>query len=201
MGLDKARLAAPCGQTLAAATAATLGRVTRGEIALVRRGPADGLPWVRHDGTPLRVVREPAREPHALWGVVSALEDARGVVITAPCDLPFLDEETVRRLVAGGPGGVAEVGGRVQPLLAVWPPEAVGRLRKSIARHRPATEAVADFRRVVVPPESVVNVNRPEEICWVGPLARLRERTPSWSAVMAEGERSRLRARGVLTWE
>src|ERR1700722_18064825 len=70
------------------------------------------------------VLHEPERPRHPLCGVITALEYAATcsptpAVVLVACDMPFLNGALLRWLATeiDGPA-VAEVGGRLQPLLA-----------------------------------------------------------------------------------
>lgn len=114
---------------------------------------------------------EPDEPQHPLTGVVHALRRAAGApVLCLAVDLPLLDAATLRALlaapVAGSPCVVASAGGRLQPLCALWHPqalEALLRLPGDVAM----ADAVASLDPVVVPvadPRQFTNVNRPEDL-------------------------------------
>ncbi|MCA9489541.1 MAG: molybdenum cofactor guanylyltransferase [Myxococcales bacterium] len=199
MGVDKAR--APWrDRPLAVAVAEGL-RAVCGRVALVRRGD-DGLPWAWMDGAPLEVLLEPeAPDRHPLWGVAHALRSASTpLVAVVPCDLPGLDAETWERLVAEAPA-VASDGERIHPLVAVIPRSWADRAASLAADGAGARALVSACTEVVVPRGALVDRNRPEDL-GRGPIARLRSRLPRLPATVVarilDGERERLRARGIL---
>jgi molybdenum cofactor guanylyltransferase len=76
-------------------------------------------------GSPLpeidcEVVREPDTPVHPLRGILTALEVCDGPVLTLGCDMPFVTAELLRWLVEREPAAVAEIDGRLEPLLALY---------------------------------------------------------------------------------
>lgn len=201
MGSDKAR--APWGGwPLAVATLASLQAVSE-RVALVRRGAPDGLPWGRPDGRPVEVLFEPDDgEPHPLRGVVTALGAARGpFALVVPCDVPGLSPESLRRLVAAAPA-VAVDPERRHPLVGVFPTADRARAEALAREGAPVHAFAAPFRTVELPPADLRNLNRPEDLPRPGPVAALLAGLP-WldpvtAARVAQGERGRLAARGVV---
>lgn len=108
-----------------------------------------------------------------LGGVLTALTrtDAELLVVVA-CDLPWLDGETVGRVVAAAGDPDMDVGvawtDRPEPLLAAW---RVGPCLEAVARafasgERAVHAVLADLRCAPVPvaPSAVHNVNRPGDL-------------------------------------
>ena len=197
MGSDKARL--PSGPAFDRPHAAALAEVLEAAgctATLVRRGPADGLPWIRSDGRPIPVIRESADgRRHPLNGVVSALEAAAGPALIVPCDVVGLTIEMVQ-VLAREPG-VAVVQGRLHPLVAHLPAPLLGVARALAAEGRPARELVDDLPQI--PLDGLVDRNTSTGP-W--PLERLLARL-SWMSVaqrerVARSESFRQRARGVV---
>lgn len=201
MGADKARL--PWGGVpLAVATAASLAPVAE-RVVLVRRGAPDGLPWVGVDGRPLEVVVEPDDGPaHPLHGVATALRAARGeLVLVVPCDVPGLSPESLRALVARAPA-VASDGSRRHPLVGVFRTADAGRA-EALARAGGRVHTFAEASpEVVLPDRELANLNRREDLPGPGPVATLLAGLPflddATAARVAEGERGRLAARGIV---
>ncbi len=200
MGFDKARVSWG-GVPLAIAVHASLEAVC-GRVALVRRGAADGLPWARRDGTDVEVLREADEgDTHPLNGVVTALEAARtDVALVVPCDVPGLSATTLRALIRAAPA-VAHDGQRRHPLVGVFPVAWLGRAR-TLAASGGSVHAFAEgAEEVRVDPAELVNLN---DRAALGPgpiralLARLPFLDPGEAARVAEGERGRLLARGML---
>jgi molybdenum cofactor guanylyltransferase len=113
---------------------------------------------------------EPEAPSHPRVGLVHALERAGGrPVIVCAGDLPFVTAAVLRRLLAppagGAPALVPRAGGRLQPLLARYEPEALAMLRDA-----PAGEALTASvealkpEAVELPEEAFVNVNTPEDL-------------------------------------
>ncbi len=200
MGSDKARL--PGGPALDRPCAVVLAEVLEEagcEATLVRRGSPDGLPWPRSDGGALTVLRESDAGPrHPLNGVVTALEDAAGPALIVPCDVLGLTVEHVRSLLECP--AVAEVGGRLHPLIAHLPPTLLEPARRLVAAGGSARKLVRDLPRR--PLEGLVDRNRPDPTRNLWPLDRLLARL-SWTSEsdrdrIARGECVRQRARGVV---
>lgn len=114
---------------------------------------------------------EPDLPRHPAVGVRHALRTAAGrTVLCVAVDLPWLDGATLRRLLAADDGKhacvVAESGGRLQPLCALWRPAALAALagaeeglpmRELVRRAEPLRVAFED-------PQAFVNVNTPGEL-------------------------------------
>lgn len=140
-------------------------RAVLADVAVVaKRGgelptlPADVALWV-----------EPPAPQHPLAGIVHALRVADGrAVLVCAVDLPLVDADTVRRLVASRDGSsavVAAADGRLQPLLGVYEPAALAALSRAPA-DAPLTDVVSALapRIVAVSREVLINVNRPNDI-------------------------------------
>lgn len=121
----------------------------------------------------VRVVREPALPRHPLVGIVHALRSAGGrPVIVCAGDLPFITPEALRALGATDPEGAPAVvatdpGGALQPLLAVYRPEAAALLEPAAREGTAALRSVVAGlrpRRVSVAPELLFNVNAGEDL-------------------------------------
>ena len=109
---------------------------------------------------------EPEEPQHPLLGIVEALRRAGGrPVLIAACDMPLLDEATVRMLAAADPQGAPAVIAAdergLQPLLGCYQPDALPRLVGNLAAARPLRELVEELepRIVHVPSERLFNVN------------------------------------------
>lgn len=97
-------------------------------------------------------------------------------VVSVPTDTPFLPSDLVKRLGAALEDAGAEVacaasGGRVHPVIALWPVAARFSLRKSMVEEglRRADRWLARFRVATVdypsePVDPFFNVNRPEDL-------------------------------------
>lgn len=202
MGVDKARLPVPGRWPMAVHVASVLAEVC-GRVALVRRGPPDGLPWIRPDGTPLEVVCEAdVGAPHPLYGVATACAAARTpLLLVVTTDVPSLTAGALRALIDGyEPGAmvVASDGDRVHPLVALVPRSAGPEAEQAARDGTSATAFFRDALRVVLPTEVLRNVNRWEDAGVADPLAALSARLPEVSDRALDGERTRLLQRGVL---
>ncbi len=112
-----------------------------------------------------------------LAGILAALVWARGAhpsaaaVLTVPADTPFLPRDLAERLAATGAPAVAASGGRIHPVVGLWPLALEAGLRKALreeglrkvedwtARLGPA---VVDFASMPLDP--FFNVNTPEDL-------------------------------------
>lgn len=104
---------------------------------------------------------------HPLAGIVAALRRAEGKrVAVVACDMPAVTTQVLLRLAEAGPGTVVSRSAEgLEPLAAVYDPEAVEALTKALDRELPLREAVeslAPFELEVVEAE-VANVNRPAD--------------------------------------
>ncbi len=157
MGSDKARLLRD-GIPWAVQVALALGPHCS-QVRIVRH-EAEEPGWTWPDGTAIDVVVDaPGEGRHPLWGLVAAMRAAQTArVVVAPCDLEGLTGEHVSALLAAGPA-VAEVDGRVQPLLGVFEASEAGRA-EDVAR---AGGSVMGFVRGVgrVELSGIRNVNAP----------------------------------------
>jgi molybdopterin-guanine dinucleotide biosynthesis protein A len=119
----------------------------------------------------VEVLQEPAEPHHPLVGIICALHAAAGrPVLIAAGDLPFLDLESLRRLLAGPAGAAVIAAGPrsgPQPLLGVYRPAALAPLQAAAdAGTAPMREVVLSLRAtlVAVPEDALFNVNTPEDL-------------------------------------
>jgi len=141
-GRDKARLSF-CGQPLLRRVAERLGRVT-GEVLVSGRDPADcglGVPWLPD--------ALPGFGPAS--GVLTVLAAVGRPCLVVSCDLPFLDEATLVRLLTAWRHRPRHVlmttfriveTGYVESLVAVYEPGGVPLLRESLARGEPRLSGI-----------------------------------------------------------
>jgi len=91
-----------------------------------------------------RLIGEPAEPRHPLVGILAALDAATDrPVLALACDMPFVTAELLAWLASREPPCVAKVGGRLEPLLALYGPAAAPALRAALAAELPLREAVA----------------------------------------------------------
>lgn len=168
MGRDKALLASG-GETLLDRTVRVLRSCATDILIVGRNGSADSsVRWIP-DG-------EPGRGP--LAGLVDGLHAARFPhVMAVACDLPFLDERVLRRLLtlaAGHDAVVPVIGSRAQPLHAIYMKHALpilekrfaggdGSLRDAIRALRVRWVHEAELIDLDSQLRSFVNVNTPED--------------------------------------
>jgi molybdopterin-guanine dinucleotide biosynthesis protein A len=130
MGRDKARLSW-AGEPLASRVAARV-RAACGQAVLVGGGAGrsyEDLGWPWWPDPPELAGAGP------LAGLLTALTIAERILLVA-CDLPAIEPELLRRIVAlarGRPAGIPVIGGRLQPLCAVYGSEVAAQARASIA--------------------------------------------------------------------
>jgi len=207
MGADKARLPYPAGLAMAVTVAATLSEVCQ-SVALVRRGEADGLPWMDAGGDSLTVLRDVAgADAHPLWGVYTALQHCPTEwALVVPCDVPHLRREDVERLVVEGcsnsSGGVAWDGERVHPLVGVFRSQWADAIAAHAMEGKAATRFMASARKVPLPSASLRNINRWSDTGLPHPLELLCERLgvvdPLAQRRLMDGERMRLARQGMV---
>jgi molybdopterin-guanine dinucleotide biosynthesis protein A len=150
------------GRPLAAYPAAALAGVCD-RVAIVAK-PGSELPYLpgveRWD--------EPAEPQHPVAGIIHALEHTGRPVLVVAADMPYVTPDACASVMAGGgsaPAAVAVAAGVLQPLLAVYAPAALDRLRAAPpdGRLTDIVEALAPGR-VAVPPAIVRSVNTPEDL-------------------------------------
>ena len=201
MGIDKARVPIPHRWPMAVTVACVL-REAGHEVALIRRGEPDGLPWRWPDGGDMVVLYEPDDgDAHPLWGVATAMMAATTeAVVVVPCDVPFLTPADVQHLASAAPQ-VASDGERVHPLVACLPAAWARRAADAANAGSSVRRFVAGLPEVRLPAAHLRNVNRWEDGGVADPIDVLRTRLSFLSEAalneVVEGERKRLAARGV----
>ena len=199
MGVDKARVPYPGPEPMAVTLARTLS-VACERVALVRRGPADGLPW-ELEGSSLMVIRDRGEgAPHPLHGIAAGLRAARSEhVLFVSCDVPHLTVADVRALQVGEPC-VAFDGERVHPLVAVYPRSWADRAEAMAGRGASVRSFAEGLRRITLQAASLANFNRWSEVGRPGPVRALLSRLGALGDEerIAAGELARLAAAGVM---
>jgi molybdopterin-guanine dinucleotide biosynthesis protein A len=107
---------------------------------------------------------EPDEPRHPAAGIAHALERAGEPVLVCAADMPFVTAEACRALIAAAPALAAN--DRLQPLLAVYAPEAVPTLRAAAEAGQPLTRAVEslEMARVTVPAEVTRSIDSLEDL-------------------------------------
>jgi molybdopterin-guanine dinucleotide biosynthesis protein A len=169
MGSDKALLALPGGETLAAHAARRLAAVCA-EVVLADRGRCT-VPGL------LSVPDGPGSGPAA--GLLGAARRFPGrTLLTLACDLPSVPVPLLALLAAGEADWVVpRWSGGLEPLCALWGPEALALLAEQVAAGLYALHPLAGDERLAVrflegdalaacgtPEEMFWNVNRPEDV-------------------------------------
>jgi molybdopterin-guanine dinucleotide biosynthesis protein A len=112
---------------------------------------------------------EPDDPRHPIAGITHALERAREPILVCAADMPFVTADVLGELAGelqpGRKAAVASCGGRLEPLLAAYAPEALPVLAAAAPREplRRSAESLQPVQ-VEVPPEVVFNVNTPEDL-------------------------------------
>lgn len=195
MGTDKARLPQH-GWPMAVWLLGLLEEAGH-DAFLVRRGAPDGLPWVRPDGRPVEVVREPEQgDRHPLWGVATALRHANGPVIIVPCDVPAMTVAVVEALAQPG----VAVGERRHPLVAHVPLELLESVEEGAREGVSAGAVLSTLPDIPVDANALRDRNTAAE--WRDPMQETLGfmRGEVWATAF-RGERERRRARGILVPE
>jgi molybdenum cofactor guanylyltransferase len=155
------------GRPLAAYPAAALAGVCE-RVAVVCKAHTE-LPelggWV---GTEPVRWNEPDEPQHPLTGILHALERAGGPVLVCAADMPFVTADALRTLLqaaGGAPAVVAVADGVLQPVLGLYAPAALERLRAAPA-DAPLTHTVESLEpaRAALPPALVRSVDTAEEL-------------------------------------
>jgi molybdenum cofactor guanylyltransferase len=178
------------GRPLVARVVSTVGSAGLDPIVVAK--PDSPLP-------PLdcRVLSEPSEPRHPLTGLLTALRASAGRgVIAIACDMPLVPAKFLRWLAEiDAPVAVCEVGGRLEPLLGRYAPEASAALAAALADGAAMREAVAALDPHVVtereiarfgdPARIVFNVNSPEDLAAAERLLGRSEPEPSSRASAA----------------
>lgn len=111
---------------------------------------------------------EPDQPRHPLTGIVNALETAGAPVLVCAADMPFVTADACRSLLqaAGStPAVVASAGGVLQPVLGLYAPAALERL-KAAPSGDPLTRTIEslDPARVALPPALVRSIDTAEDL-------------------------------------
>jgi molybdopterin-guanine dinucleotide biosynthesis protein A len=97
------------------------------------------------------ILREPAEPTHPLLGIATALESVGRPLVVCPCDMPLLPGALLAHLAARPePQVTLSRGGRLEPLVGRYSPEAAPSLREAAEAGLPARETVADLEPVVL---------------------------------------------------
>jgi molybdenum cofactor guanylyltransferase len=133
---------------------------------IVLAKPGDSLPVLTE-----RVVYDRAPTRHPLSGLLAALAFAAErspapAVVALACDMPFLSSQLLEWLAGFEEPAVAEVDGRLQPLLARYLPTHIPTLEQAMRHERPLREAVAQLglRRIGEP--ELVRFGAPRRLCF-----------------------------------
>ena len=164
MGIDKATLRLADGSAMLERVRSALIPVSR-SIRLVRRRNQAG---VAHMSSDLGVVYDLGGEqPHPLWGIEAALRScSTDFALIVACDLPALPTLFLQSLIAQAcpHGVVASCGGRVHPLVGLYPKRLTDAALQG-AREEISMRAFSEAcRRFEGRPEWFRNVNAPTDL-------------------------------------
>lgn len=145
------------GRPLAAYAAGALASVCERVVVVAKRDSE--LPEL--DGVERWI--EPDEPRHPLTGIIHALERVGEPVLICAADMPFVTAEAVGELIEKS--AIATAGGRLQPLLGVYRPEWLERLRDA-PEDAPLTRTAEalDPPLVDLPEELVRSIDTPEAL-------------------------------------
>ena len=121
-------------------------------------------------GAEVKALIDPPGLEGPLAGLASALRVARPVVLTIPCDMPFLPDDLPDRLAAALPGhraALAASGGHVHPVCGLWRTDALANVRGYAASGRRSLIGFAQsigYAEVEWAGNPFFNVNSPEQL-------------------------------------
>jgi molybdopterin-guanine dinucleotide biosynthesis protein A len=149
------------GRPLAARVAATVGSAGLDPVVVAK--PDSPLPALD-----CRVLTEPSEPRHPLTGLLAALgaSAGRGIVAIA-CDMPLVPARLLVWLAQRGEhrqAAVCEVGGRLEPLLGRYAPEASESLARSLVAGESMRDAVAALDLRVIGERELARFGDPEQI-------------------------------------
>lgn len=143
MGQDKARLCI-AGEPLLERTARLAAQAGLAVVVVGRDCPAD---WCGDPGVRFVPDERPGLGP--MGGVHAALRAAAAPVVVLPCDLPHLNEASVRYLAAAAQDRPPRLGlvlrheGGLEPLFSVYTPACLELLERRMAAGRLSLQAMA----------------------------------------------------------
>lgn len=135
-----------------------------GAVAVAARNP-DQLGPVA-----LPLLLDPPGLAGPLGGLASGLRLARPLILTIPCDMPFLPDDLVARLertLEGNAAALAASGGHVHPVCGLWRADALAEIRDYAASGRRSLIGFAErvgYAAVEWPGDPFFNVNSPEDL-------------------------------------
>jgi molybdopterin-guanine dinucleotide biosynthesis protein A len=117
------------------------------------------------------VLYEPEHPRHPLCGVITALELAATrapspAVLLLACDMPFLTSPLLAWLASLQGAAMAEVGGRLQPLLARCLPEHLTVLEAALTAQLSLRAAIAALAPAIVSEPELSRFGSPERLCF-----------------------------------
>ena len=150
-----------------------------------REAGLDAVVVAKHDSElpPLHapVIREPESPRHPLCGIVTALTHVRAPVVAVGCDMPFVSGGLLAWL-ALEPAKAIELGGRLQPLPAVYRPAELPMLERALEGEGSLRATLAALGRRVVGERELWAFGRPERLCFSVNDARDLQAASRWAA-------------------
>jgi molybdopterin-guanine dinucleotide biosynthesis protein A len=166
MGRSKALLPYPGDRPMVQVIADELAPLCA-SVSVVVKSRTDVSQWP----SGLAILVEPPDLPrHPLSGIVTALSTLSpgALALVLPCDVPFIRQTALNRLVASmrgvETGVVAQTEDRLHPLVGVFPAAALLRAQKCLTERRSVTHFVATMSRVMLPEDQLRNINRPDDL-------------------------------------
>jgi len=170
MGTDKALLEMRPGVRQLDYTLALLRSVCDEVVACVGAGERDNMRLP--DG--VTAIRDTEDVEGPMAGIMAALEAAGGrAVLAVACDMPYLEEELLKELVAGRDAGklataFVAADGKPEPMCAIYEGASLGPLTQLARDHRSSLRAFLDDYSVALirpdQPGRLASVNDPNEL-------------------------------------
>jgi molybdopterin-guanine dinucleotide biosynthesis protein A len=114
-----------------------------------------------------RVLEEPEQPIHPLTGIVTALRaTAPWPVLALGADMPFVEDKLMAWLASQTATAVAEVDGRLQPLLARYDAAVVDQLQRALEQGAAARDAVRELEPLIVGEEDLRRFGDPRTLCF-----------------------------------
>jgi molybdopterin-guanine dinucleotide biosynthesis protein A len=127
------------------------------------------------------IVYEPQAPSHPLCGIVAALRACGAPVLAVGCDMPFLAPWLLERLTAEPVRArVLEIGGRIEPLPALFLPADASSLEDALAARRSLRATVRLLAPEVLDDARLANPQTVERLCFSVNRPGDLDRAVSW---------------------
>lgn len=137
---------------------------------------ASELPELRE-----RVLYEPDAPSHPLCGVLTALREGRALLALG-CDMPFLTPDLLAWLAETGEPALAQVGGRLQPLPALYRPQDAPALERALTAGGSLRDALRQLGARVIEEQELAAFGEPRQLLFSVNDARDLETATRWLA-------------------